>query len=413
MFNDASKLERIVGLGLEMGEVKDVDILLERVLAGARELVNADAGSIYITQGKELKFIHAQNKTLQNELGEGKKLVYRTFLIPVNNTSIAGYVAMNNVVLNIPDVYRLSQETPYKFAKEFDAISEYRTVSMLTLPLKTSRGITIGVLQLINAQNAAGEIVPFADKDIPLMTYFANSAAILLERAELSRAIILRMMDMAKMRDPHETGPHVNRVAAYAVELYEAWARRYGMDQGDMLKKMEVLRMAAMLHDVGKVGISDMILKKPGKLTPEEYEVMQQHTIIGAKLFGKPRSELDEAAGEVALNHHERWDGTGYPGHVDPITGLPLPDYANRDGSPKRKHGDEIPIFGRVVAVTDVYDALCSKRVYKEAWKEQDAVEELDKQSGKQFDPELIELFHSIHDRILSLKGFYPDEGEI
>jgi len=119
---------------------------------------------------------------------------------------------------------------------------------------------------------------------------------------------------MAEMRDPKETGAHVNRVASYSIEIYERGQEKEGIDEKEIAGKRDVLRMAAMLHDVGKVAISDVILKKPAKLTEDEYSIMKQHTVLGAELFLNGHSEFDKAAMEVSLNHHERWDGKGYPG---------------------------------------------------------------------------------------------------
>ena len=125
----------------------------------------------------------------------------------------------------------------------------------------------------------------------------------------MTRGMILRTIRMAEMRDPKETGAHVNRVGAYAVEVYEAWARRQGAPQSEIDAKRDIFRMAAMLHDVGKVAIADAILKKPGKLDPDEFEIMKGHTVHGGRLFLDRQSEFDDAAQDVALNHHERWDG--------------------------------------------------------------------------------------------------------
>lgn len=407
--DEKQKLEEIIRLGSEMTEVKDLDLLMDRILTEARLFVNADAGSIYIKDGDKLEFSYTQNETQQKKLPPGKKLVYSTFSIPVDNNTIAGYVANNGHILNIADVYKLRPETPYKFGKDFDRISNYRTQSMLTVPLKTNHGNTIGVLQVINRRTKGGEVISFPEEEVPLIRFFAGSAAVSLERAQLTRDMLLRMIGMAELRDPKETGPHVNRVAAYSKELYEAWAKRRGMSEQEINKKLDVLRMAAMLHDVGKVGISDLILRKPSKFTPEEFEIMKQHTVIGSSLFANSRSEFDEAASEVALSHHERWDGSGYPGYVDPFTGAALPEYLDENGKPRGKRCEEIPIFGRVVAIADVYDALCSRRSYKEAWQEEDVLTDMASQAAKQFDPELIEIFLSIHDVIHSIKQRYPD----
>jgi len=170
------------------------------------------------------------------------------------------------------------------------------------------------------------------------------------------------------------------------------------------------LRMAAMLHDVGKIAISDVILKKPGRFNKEEFEAMQKHTVFGALLFQDKQSDFDEVSAQVALNHHEWWNGDGYPGHVDIENGQPLTGFAGNDGKPRGKKGEEIPIFGRIVGLLDVYDALCSARVYKEAWDEPKVLSVIEESSGKQFDPELVEIFFNSLDIIHSVKERYLDE---
>ena len=137
---------------------------------------------------------------------------------------------------------------------------------------------------------------------------------------------------------------------------------------------------------------------------------MKQHVLMGAKLFLNPQSEFDEVAGQIALNHHERWDGTGYPGHVDPSNeGQPIPGYENEEGRARGKRGKEIPLFGRVVAVADVYDALSSKRAYKDAWGEEEVLNEIQKGAGKHFDPEIIDAFFSSLDMIRAIAQRYRE----
>jgi HD-GYP domain-containing protein (c-di-GMP phosphodiesterase class II) len=238
--------------------------------------------------------------------------------------------------------------------------------------------------------------------------HFAAIASMILQRAQMTRALILRMISMAELRDPKETGPHVNRVASYAVEIYESWAKRRSLPGEEIDRKKDALRMAAMLHDVGKVAISDLILKKPARFTPEEFEIMKSHTFQGARLFTQRQSEFDEMAAEVALTHHENWDGTGYPGRIDAATGAPLEKDGKGRAAPLR--GEEIPIFGRIVALADVFDALSSKRVYKEAWDEGAVLDEIRKMSGKKFDPELVEIFFESLEVVRSIERRYPDK---
>jgi HD-GYP domain-containing protein (c-di-GMP phosphodiesterase class II) len=410
MLTERQKIDLITQISLDINKVKDLDLLLESILTNARKFFNADAGSIYLKHGDELRFSYAQNATLQKRLAEGKKLIYTTFTIPINTRSIAGYVAKNCASVNIPNVAAMDTTSPYRWDPEFDKVSRYTTRSMLTVPMTNHRGEVLGVMQLINAQDDGGGIIPFSPADEPLIMHFATSAALALERAQMTRNIILRMISMAELRDPKETGAHVNRVGAYAVELYEAWARERGLPAEEVERERDTLRMAAMLHDVGKVAISDLILKKPERLSFEEFEVIKSHTFIGARLFRDIHSDFEEVAAQVALNHHEQWDGTGYPGHIDPLTEHPLPGYEGSDGRPRGKKGEEIPLFGRIVAVADVYDALRSRRSYKEPWDEDRIMSEMRTLSGTQFDPALIEAFFSCIDMLKAIAGRYPDE---
>jgi response regulator RpfG family c-di-GMP phosphodiesterase len=412
MLTEKQKLEVLTTLGTELNKVKDLDILMEHILTEARRVVNADAGSIYIRDKAQLRFTYTQNATLQKRLTQGTKLIYNTFTIPADKSSIAGYSAVTGQALNIRDVYSFEREVPYRFDHRFDETAGYKTHSVLTVPLKTVREDVIGVLQVINAQDGRGKIVPFSEEDERMMVHFASMATMALERAQMTRTLILRMIRMAELRDPKETGAHVNRVGAYSVEIYEQWAKEKSISPEEIQRKRDVLRMAAMLHDVGKVAISDQILKKPARLTEEEYEIMKQHTFFGARLFIDKKSDFDEAAAQVAMTHHEWWNGDGYPGHVDLAATGPGLSFSIQQIKPRGRRGDEIPLFGRIVAIADVYDALSSKRAYKEAWDEADILQTLEDGAGKQFEPELIRVFLSSIDVIRSIQQRYPDKEE-
>jgi HD-GYP domain-containing protein (c-di-GMP phosphodiesterase class II) len=410
MLSEKEKIDLITQISLEINEVKDLDILLERILTHVRRFFNADAGSIYQKQGDELKFSYTQNDTLQKRLGPDRKLIYNTFFVPINNQSIAGYVARNSRIVNIPDAYKMSGLEPYTFDSNFDNISDYRTSSILTVPMTNQRGNVLGVMQIINARDDQENIIPFSNSDESLINHFATSAALAVERAQMTRNIIMRMISMAELRDPKETGAHVNRVGSYSVELYEVWARKRGISPEEIERKKDTLRMAAMLHDVGKVAISDLILKKPAKLSQDEFEVMKSHTFLGARLFKDAQSEFDELAAEVALSHHEKWNGTGYPGHMNLVSEKPLSGFADSEGRPLPKKEEDIPLFGRIVAVADVFDALCSRRSYKEPWDEERVLEEIRLSAGTHFDPEIVDAFFSCLDVLKSIASRYPDE---
>ncbi|MDJ0986196.1 MAG: HD domain-containing protein [Desulfobacterales bacterium] len=409
MLNEKEKLDALANLGIELSRVQDLDIVMEHILTEARRFVNADAGSIYIREKDMLHFTYTQNNTLQQRLSDGEKLIYSTFHMPINKESIAGYVAATGKPLNLKDVYSLDPSRPYHFSKEFDKKTQYQTQSVLTIPLKNHHDDVIGILQIINAEDASQNVITFSQNDERMMLHFASIAAVALERAQMTRAILLRMILMAEMRDPKETGAHVNRVGGYAVELYERWAKRRNLNQREIDRCRDILRMAAMLHDVGKIAISDLILKKPGRLDEAEFTKMKQHTVLGARLFSERQSDFDEAAAAVALNHHERWDGNGYPGHVDVETSKAQKGHAHPDGRPMGKQGEQIPLYGRIVALADVYDALSSARVYKDAWDESKVLETIQSESGRHFDPELVDIFFDSLDFLRAIQQRYQD----
>jgi len=324
-------LRAILRLNTELSQIQDLDILLERILLMARNVVNADAGSIYarqtvVEEGEtvdNLLIKYAQNDTFQKSLPPGEKQAYARLCVPINEKSISGYCAYNKKTINVPDMYDIPEGAPYSFNSSFDKLTGYKTTSSLTFPLATEERL-LGVIQLINKTNKEGKVVPFSEEDELVLTNFAVNATTAMQRAFITRAMILRMIKMSELRDPKETGSHVNRVADYAVEIYDRWAYRHGISIDERESFRDILRIGAMLHDVGKVAIPDAILKKPSRFTPEEFNIMKYHTVYGASLFDNHTSPVDKVAMDIALTHHENWDGTGYPGWVDPMTHSPI-----------------------------------------------------------------------------------------
>ena len=404
--------EAIVRANSQLSRIQDIDILLEQILLMARKVVNADAGSIYVkkttlTHGRDderLFIMYAQNDTLQKSLPPGHKQVYSRLSIPIDEKSIAGYCGLTKTIINLPDMYDIPRETPYSFNSSFDEISGYKTVSTLTFPLVHEENL-LGVIQVINKKAEDGSIASFSKEDEFALTNFAESATAAVLRANVTRALIMRLVKMAELRDPTETGAHVDRVSNYAVELYDRWSHENDVPAEEKANFRDVLKIGAMLHDVGKVAISDLILKKPGRFTEDEYVAMKEHTLHGAKLFGDSYSLVDSVSKDIAFTHHENWDGSGYPGWINPFTKATIKSDA--EGKPVGKKGEEIPISGRIVAIADVFDALSSKRAYKDPWTEEEVLAEIKKLSGTKFDPELVSIFFKILPVIKNIQETY------
>lgn len=198
------------------------------------------------------------------------------------------------------------------------------------------------------------------------------------EQLQLAHIDLIQRLGRAAEYKDTDTGEHIARMSRYSKVL----ALAYGMSEYEA----EQLKQAAPMHDVGKIGIPDSVLLKPGRLNENEYEHMKQHALIGAKILENSTSPLLQLAHKLALEHHEKWDGTGYP------YGL---------------KGEEISIEGRIVTIADVFDALTSKRPYKKAWSVEEALDLLKDEAGKHFDPQLVDLFIGQIDNIIEIKNTY------
>ena len=199
------------------------------------------------------------------------------------------------------------------------------------------------------------------------------------EIEEIQKEIIFTMGSIAEFRS-QETGEHIKRVAKYSKVL----ATAYGLCEDEV----DMLELASPMHDIGKIAIPDAILNKPGKLTDEEFDIIKTHAQKGHDMLGISNRPLFKVASQIALTHHEKYDGTGYPNSLK---------------------GEDIPIFGRITALADVFDAIGSDRCYKKAWEMEKVLEFIKEQRGKHFDPKLVDIFFDNLDDILKIKEEYQD----
>jgi response regulator RpfG family c-di-GMP phosphodiesterase len=365
------QVEKLNNIGIALTREHNLEKLLEQVVFQALALAHCDAGSIYIKEENTLAFMVAQNNTLKKRYGDGyEEKYFKKYHFPITKDRISGYVAATGETLNIRDVYQIQSEKEYRFTDDFDKRNNYLTKSMIAMAMKDPDKNVLGVLQLINCLNDEGKIIPF-DKNIEsLMQSVTSQAAVAIRNARLIKKVkeahldtILRLSVAAEFRDD-DTSEHLRRMTTYSTIV----ARNLGLSEIEV----ELMKYAAPMHDIGKIGIPDSILFKPGNLTRSEWEEMKKHTLYGAQILEGSDSEILKASSVVALNHHERWDGSGYP------RGLKK---------------NEIPVFGQIVSIADVFDALASKRCYKEAYDLRNAVQEIKTASNVSFGSHIVEAF--------------------
>ena len=383
------EFQEILDVGISLSSEHDLDALLNMILAKAQQLTRADGGSVYLVHKNRMVFKASRNDTLLKTLGPEKiKEIVKTFEMPVTKKSLAGYAAVTSLPLNIPDVNQIPKDADYHYDPSFDNKYGYNTVSMLVVPLINKEHRVLGVLQLINALRDSKPIAFDASLE-KIIFSFSSQAAVAIENTELADQLkkahfetIFRLSEAAEYRDK-ETANHITRVSHYSRLLAET----LGHDKD----YCEMIFWSSPMHDIGKLGIPDAILQKPGPLTPEERAVMERHTIIGALVLKDSEVAVISKSRVVALTHHEKWDGTGYPQKIK---------------------GEDIPLEGRIVALVDVFDALSSKRVYKPPMPEEKVISILKESAGKHFDPKLVETLLSVMDKVNEIKNKYADVEE-
>lgn len=295
-----------------------------------------------------------------------------------SNSGLVGHTIATGLPVIIDDPYNDSRFNP-----EVDRQTGYRTESVLVIPIRNNDGSVMGAFQAVNKRTPNGKFLPKDLEYLSLVAYYSGksleSAMLANEIEETQKEIIFVMGEIGESRSK-ETGNHVKRVAEYSKIL----ALKCGLSE----EEAELIKTASPMHDIGKVAIPDAILNKPGKLTAEEYEIMKSHTVIGYNLLKGSQRRLLNAAAIIAIQHHEKWNGTGYP------HGL---------------RGEEIHLYGRITAVADVFDALGSERSYKKAWEIDRILQLFREERGEHFDPQLVDLFMEHLDEFLAVRNLYRD----
>lgn len=382
-------------IGIALSKEQDLNQLLTLILSESRQFTSAEAGSLYVREGEQLRFSVSQNQVLEArkraELKALKKPIetapstFTGFYVSLDKSSLAGYVGVTGKVLNLPDVYKIPASREYRFNRSFDEKNNYRTKSMLIVPMKDPSGNVVGVLQLINAHKGK-TIVPFDKHFENLVLSLASQAAIAIKNTLLTQELkeayldtIFRLSVAAEYKDD-DTAVHIHRMSRYSAILAEGL--------GLSTNEVEGIRFASPMHDIGKLGVPDSILMKPAKLTPLEFKEMQNHTVFGAKILENAKAELLRISEVIALTHHEKWDGSGYP------RGL---------------KGESIPLSGRIVALADVFDALTTKRCYKPAFSLEESLKIIREGTGRHFDPKVVQAFNDNIEKILAVKAQFSN----
>ncbi len=273
------QISKLNAIGIALSSEHDLNKLLELIVREARNFTNADGGSLYIKEKGRLNFTVAQTASLEKRNGHSQP--FKSFYLPLTKESIAGYVAVTGEILNIKDVYHIPPTVEYRFNKEFDLKTGYRSKSMLVVPMRDHSDEIIGVLQLINSLNGESEVVPFKPEYESLILSLASQAAVAIRNVKLIeeiknlfRSLVRYSVKAIDARSPHTAG-HSGRVAKYSVRIAQAINEETEGRLGKINftpQEIEELRMAAWLHDIGKIGVRESVLEKSTKLTEEQIQ---------------------------------------------------------------------------------------------------------------------------------------------
>ncbi len=348
-------LERVIESSADIFGLKNIRHFTEGVLSQLTSLLHVDSGAAYM-KAEGLAVTHtAEGLKVMAATGDYEKLVGED----------ANSALPAKVLADIEDVLQ-TQKSVYR---------DDRFIGFFSTPQGTTNILYLGGLKPISAL------------DQSLMEVFARNISIAYENIDLhceveetQREIVYMLGEAVETRS-RETGNHVKRVA----EISKLLALEYGLEE----EVAEIVKLASPLHDLGKIGIPDAILNKPGKLDPDEWEVMKTHAQLGFEMLSNSKRKILQASAIIARDHHERWEGGGYPAN---------------------KSGEDIHVFGRITAIADVFDALGNDRCYKEAWPLDEVMDHIKEQRGKQFEPKLVDILIENIDAVTEISTAFQDE---
>jgi HD-GYP domain-containing protein (c-di-GMP phosphodiesterase class II) len=351
------KLEVLLKSALKITREKKISNLIEILSNLAKDIIEVDRCSLFL--------IDEQKKELYTIFSHGIKEIR----IPITS-GIAGHVVETGKTYVTENAYKSRFFNP-----EIDRHSGYKTRNILTVPVFDSKGRIIGVYQAINKSGK------FNNADIKLMKLISEFAGAAIETRilhekieEVHKKALIKLSKAAEYKEP-ECSNHFLRVGLISSLI----AEKLGIDE----EKCELLMLASTMHDVGKIGIPDRILQKSGRLEPDEWEIMKKHPIIGYELLYDEESELLQMAAIIALEHHERWDGRGYP---------------------FGKKEKEISLWARIVSVADNFDTLTTEKCDRASWSIDETVNYMEVMKEKAFDPQVVDVFLENIKKIIEIK---------
>ena len=357
-------LELIFSYITKMASIHDHARLLPELAEMGRDIVLADRCSVWV--------LDREKEHLWTKVAHGVDYIK----IPAESGIVGNAIAEKRSVI-INDVYA----DPH-FNSSVDRETGYKTENMMVIPMHNSKDEVIGAMQVINKKDAEG----FTEEDLRHLnlasSYIAESveSSLLLEEIDATQRELVYIMGVTGESRSKETGNHVKRVAEYSRLLAEL----SGLSEDEC----NILKDASPMHDLGKIAIPDAVLNKPGRFNEEERLIMDTHAELGYNILKGSERTLLKAAAIVAYEHHEKWNGKGYPNQLS---------------------GDEIHIYGRITALADVFDALGSDRVYKKAWDDERIFTLFREERGEHFDPRLIDLFFANQEQFLGIREEFKD----